>query len=365
MMRLFYDANFAVDNHRGMGRYINTFIDVLSLEFNIQCTGLLKQNKIKKGFRNFGFNNYILWEQFSLVKLIKRDKPEIMVYPYNTAPLFMPKCQKNILIVHDLIFLVPFKEIGVSTSLLQNIGKIYRRIVVPRAIKQCDVIITVSEHTKNEIIKVYNPKQKIIVIPNSVNFSKISHEIKEGIAKSILHIGGEAPHKNTSSVIKAYALLPIEIQKSYDLKIVGIQSERSRNYFKNLINELNIKGVVFLYEFLSEDEIVKIFRSAKVFVFASYYEGFGIPLIEAMHYNIPIVCSNRSVIPEIVGKGGLYFEPDDILEQSLKIQTVITNEKICSQLINSQQELMNKYKLITVKEQIKQFVINELKMLNC
>jgi glycosyltransferase involved in cell wall biosynthesis len=359
MIRLFYDANFSVDNHRGMGRYINTFIAVLSTEFNIKCIGLLKKDKSKKGFYSFGFRNYILWEQFSLKRIIKKDKPDIMIYPYNTAPLFMPKSSYNVLILHDLIFQVPFSRIGFSKSLKQNIGKIYRRIVVPRAIKNCDIILTVSEFTKNEIQKIYNPKQEIIVIPNSIDYSdqkNISSLTPERLL--ILHVGGDAPHKNSISVIDAYSKLPDFLQSKYELKIVGVNDIKSRSYFHKKINESTYKGKITLENFISDAELKKMYKSAAVFVFPSIHEGFGIPLIEAMSHQVPIVCSNKSVMPEIVGDFGLFFDPFDVEDQSKKIEKVLINKKLRDNLIEYQNVNLKRFQKNNVTVLLKEFIEN-------
>ena len=360
-VKVFFDANFAVGNHRGMGKYVNTFIDVLSTEFNFECTGLLKSNIRKDGYTTFGFSNYIMWEQVSIGLNVRKYRPDWVVYPYNTAPFFMPKRPKNILMVHDLIFLVPYKEIGFSSSLVQNIGKLYRRLVVPRAIKNCDLIITVSQHTKNEIQRVFNPKQEIIVIPNSFEKGLITEAKKTESPKVILHVGGEAPHKNTMSVISAYARLPLDIQLKYQLKILGIHSPKSRSYFSKQIDKSGAKGDIELVDFITNDALNQIYESAVVFVFPSFYEGFGIPLIEAMSRSIPIVCSNQSVMPEIVGSGGLYFDPNDIDDQADKIVTMLTDKTIRDQVVYNQKAKIIEYEISSVRDLIKQFIEREIK----
>jgi glycosyltransferase involved in cell wall biosynthesis len=357
MKKLYFDANFSIENHRGMGRYINTFISVLSSEFNIDCVGLLQKNKFKKGFFSFGFRNYILWEQFSLSRVINKDKPDVMIYPYNTAPLFMSKTPYNVLILHDLIFQVPFTKIGFSKSIKQNVGKIYRRIVVPRAIKNCDVILTVSEYTKNEIIKLYKPNKEIIVIPNSIDSSNsINLYPITDEQKFILHVGGDAPHKNSISVIDAYSKLPAFLQMKYELKIVGVNDIKSRNHFSNKIHQSSCVGKISLENFISDFELLKLYKTAAVFVFPSFHEGFGIPLIEAMLHQVPIVCSNKSVMPEIVGELGLYFNPFDVIDQSKKIEKVLTDKKLRDELITSQNINIKRFQKKNVEVLMKAFI---------
>jgi glycosyltransferase involved in cell wall biosynthesis len=310
--KIYYDANFAVNEHRGMGKYINNFTNVLHNSFGLECIGLLtgNQKKNEMQYRSFGFSNYIFWEQFSLLKY-RNDHKGIMIFPYNTAPIFLKKTPYNVLIVHDLIFFKKYE----TKSLKQKIGKLYRRLVLPRIISKFDHIVTVSEHTRTEMKNFFNlDASKISVLPNSIILKKNFEDDNpkfEYRDNYFFHIGGEPSYKNSLSVLYAFSGLGEDIRSNYKLKIIGIRDPKALCQYQNVADQLKIRSQIEFLKYQTDAQIIELYKRAKMFIFSSFEEGFGIPILEAFKYGCPLLCSNSSCFPEIANDGGNYFDPNN------------------------------------------------------
>ncbi|MCC8460344.1 glycosyltransferase family 4 protein, partial [Photorhabdus aegyptia] len=249
---------------------------------------------------------------------------------YNTGPFLLNTSAKKITIIHDLIFMRPKNQLPTSTSLYQNIGRLYRKLVVPQIAKKSDYIITVSDFTKKELIEFLNiPIEKITVIPNSITDSWFNETIPLSMRKSyIFTVAGEAPSKNVDSLLIAFSKLIRINNIEIDLHIAGI-NKKYHNHFHQKITSLGVEKRVKLLDFLSEEELKKQYREARLFVFASLLEGFGIPLLEAMASGTPICCSNTTSIPEIASDAAIFFNPKDTGDIMNKIGLVLalSNEK--------------------------------------
>lgn len=320
-----YDANFAVNKHRGMGKYINNFVGVLEKEIGVDTLGLLKKHTkdVSSGkYYSFGLSNYIFWEQISLLKFSRKFHGSI-IFPYNTAPLFLGKSTRHILIVHDLIFFNSFK----TRSLKQKVGVLYRRFVLPRIINKFKCIITVSEYSKGILLSHFDlNSDKIKVIPNSIEFSTEQIELNPTYGQRhnyILHIGGEPSYKNSKALLHAFYLLPEAIKQIYKVKILGIRDAQVLQEFRSLSNDLGIADRIEFLAYQTDHEVEVLYKNAKMLVFPSFDEGFGIPIIESFKYGCPLLCSRISCFSEIAGEGARYFDPNDYNSISSAIMDTI------------------------------------------
>lgn len=353
--KIYYDANFSVNQYRGMGKYINSFTEILKTE-GMVIEGLLKSNIHLKGeYFSFGFSNYILWEQFSL-RRFRNNNDGLFFFPYNTAPLFLRKSKYNVLILHDLIFL----QKGETTSFKQKIGKFYRSFIVPRIVKRFDYIITVSEYSKSIIVdKLHVKPEKITVIPNCVDLFESNPLPRKVRDKNVFfHIGGEPGYKNSLSLLYAFSLLPTEIQNTHLLKILGIRDPLTLTVYKKIAADLKITEQVIFLPYQTDEQVESLYREAKMFLFPSLEEGFGIPLIEAMKFGCPIIASNRSCIPEIAGKAALYYDPSDSNALANTIMTLLMDEQQIELLIEEGYEQVKKFSFSTFRNKVVEWYEN-------
>lgn len=237
--------------------------------------------------------------------------------------------------VHDLAFFAFPETVSIKQKLWWNYGQ---RICLNRT----DHIVADSENTKKDIINHFKiSPDKISVIYCSViqyNESFSSEECtqvreKYGLPKDyILFVGSPHKRKNLYALLQAYELLRKKNQFPHKLVLVGPSGWDLKNLLEQ-IKRMNLEENILLTNFVADDELRIIYHLAEIFVFPSLYEGFGYPPLESMACRTPVVVSNSSSIPEVVGDAGVYFDPINIEEMANKIHEVLNSKKLQQELI--------------------------------
>ena len=256
---------------------------------------------------------YPLWEQYYLPKAAKELKINMLHCTSNTAPLF---CKiPLILTLHDIIFLEPRDRM--NESIYQNMGWIYRKMVVPKILKKCKRIITVSNFEKKNIINTLGiPEEKMAMIYNGyTEWFKPVQDIEFIYRKYIdapsyfFFLGNTDPKKNTEFKRK---LLLADLDEEYLNDIL------SRNKIENIREKIVMPG------YIANRDLPYIYNNAFAFLYPSLRESFGIPLLEAMACGTPVITSNTSSMPEIGGPHAILINPenpDEIADMMLKLET--------------------------------------------
>jgi alpha-1,3-rhamnosyl/mannosyltransferase len=204
-------------------------------------------------------------------------------------------------------------------------------------IRRARQIITISEFSKNEIVELLgvDPEKISISYPGVDSRFRPLHpdflkpKLKKWSLKPaeyILSVGTLEPRKNLGNLFKAYDLLPNGFKKKWPLVVVGMTGWKE----KNIIKEMEIlirKGNLVPLGYLSDDQLATIYAGAKILVYPSLYEGFGMPPLEAMACGIPVISSNRASLPEVVGQAGVMVDPEDINAVSHAIESVLTDSQ--------------------------------------
>ncbi len=265
---------------------------------------------------------------------LKRHSLDIFHSPHFVYPLFVSS--PSVVTIHDLIPLV------FPASMRSSVARTYYRRANKKAIGKAERIIAVSESTKRDIQKVFGVAgEKIALIPNGVadSFKVISNEASlDGIkkrcrirSKYILNVGNPKPHKNWTGLVEAFAALD-EGFSDYQLVLVGSSDPRFPQVVR-LIKRLGLEDRVMITGFVSEKDMVLLYNAAEMFVFPSLYEGFGLPVLEAMACGTPVVSSNTSSLPEVVGDAGILFDPNDKTDLVKGIEMVLSNEELRQDLL--------------------------------
>ncbi len=270
--------------------------------------------------------SYPLWEQWALPRAAKKYNIEILHCTSNTAPLW---CDiPLVLTLHDIIYLE--KNSKLRGSLYQNMGWYYRRFIVPRIIKKCRQIITVSNFERNNILsKLAISEKKITMIHNGYNKSfQILTDIEKRYLKYIdqpnyfFILGNTDSRKNTERMIIAYS----KYLKTSIIKRKLLITSLSLNYITAVLRNNNIENIlpfINLTGYIPGNDLPYLYTDAFAFLFASLREGFGIPIIESMACGTPVITSNTSSMPEIAGKEAILVNPessDEIADMMLRLE---------------------------------------------
>ena len=273
-----------------------------------------------------GSNFYPLWEQFSLPRAVNQLNLDMLHCTSNTAPIL---CKiPMILTLHDIIFLEPRDKS--NKSLYQNMGWLYRRFVVPRILKKCKRIITVSEFEYNNIIsKLHIPEEKMVMIYNGYNEWFKPVEDIELIYQQYIEepgyfffLGNTDPKKNTERTLIAYSHY---LEKS-NVKRKLLMADLDHSFMNDIIerNHIeNIKDYMVIPGYIKNADLPYVYNNAFAFLYTSLRESFGIPLLEAMACGTPVITSNTSSMPEIGGSEALMVNPqnaDEITEKMLLLE---------------------------------------------
>jgi glycosyltransferase involved in cell wall biosynthesis len=270
---------------------------------------------------------YPAWEQIQLPKAAHEANVDLLHCTSNTAPI---RCNiPLILTLHDIIFLEPRDKR--NRSLYQNMGWLYRRIVVPRILKKCRRIITVSEFERNNILSKLNlPPKQVVMIYNGYNdwFRPMEDErcvFAKYMAERgyLFFLGNTDPKKNTERTLVAYSKY---LERS-TVKRKLLMADLDRQYLNDIIERNHIENIRSMIEmpgYIVNSDLPYVYSGAFAFLYTSLRESFGIPLLEAMACGTPVITSNTSSMPEIGGPDAILVNPestDDICEQLLKLES--------------------------------------------
>ncbi len=271
--------------------------------------------------------SYPLWEQWALPRAAKRYGVELLHCTSNTAPIF---CDiPLVLTLHDIIFLEPRDK--QNKSLYQNMGWLYRRLVVPRILPHCKRIITVSNfELQNILSKLSIPAERMAMIYNGYNewfrVMENGRTVSSKYMKEsgyLFFLGNTDPKKNTERTLVAYARY---LERSFikrpllmaDLDHQYLDAIISRNHIESIRDYLHMPG------YIPNSDLPSIYNDAFCFLYTSLRESFGIPLLEGMACGTPVITSNTSSMPEIGGPDAILVNPehpDEIAEMLIRLET--------------------------------------------
>lgn len=293
----------------------------------------------KKNFslHMLGSGNKFIWNTVTASRFCRRFMIDIYHTQY-IIPFFMPRHTKIVTHMHDVSFRV-FPE------LIRKRDAFFLRMLIPRALKKSTRIIAVSQFTKNEIERYYAvPHTKITVIPNAVSVHCDPHLAESVVRdkyvlpeKFILALGTMQPRKNIPFLIKVFAQLHKDLPEMY-LVLVG---KKAHNFDMQIADVLErhpeIKEYVIFTGYVSEAEKCVLYKMAQVFAFPSLYEGFGVPILEALEVGALVVASDIPPHREIGGARIVYADPYNIDQYKKILYDCLVNDSIKRNMHNGEQ----------------------------
>lgn len=325
-------------NVSGIGTYLkNTVPEIIKIYKEVEVLGNLKELKKFNWADNikiieFNENIYSIKEQLLFPKVIPRC--DVFWCPHFNVPVFPIKANNIITTIYDVNHL---SSINKSSWL----KKTYAKLLYINATRKSKTIITISEFSKKEIIKHTKiSDKKIELIYCGVDKEKFTKNTKnkenlELPEKYILFVGNIKPHKNLITLLKAYSILSKELQNEYKIVIVGKREGfiTKENEISSFIKNQKLNENIFFTGYIHDHQVPLVYANAAIFVFPSLYEGFGLPLLEAMCSETPIISSGAASLPEIGGDAVEYFSPLDEKQLAQKIEYLIKNPALQKELI--------------------------------
>jgi glycosyltransferase involved in cell wall biosynthesis len=322
-MRIGIDARVLEKGITGIGRFLLDLLENIPNHdrkndyFLFTCSHISFENKfytkVETGESIIPTKFYApIWLNFVLPGYLKKYKIDLFFTPNYLSPFRKLRNTKSIIVVSDVVHKVNRK----FHSLFYNL---YLSTLLPLSISKSNAIITISENSKRDIIKYYGVEaQKITVVYISVSNifsnSDIESSMKNNVikkfnlpAKFILYVGVLENRKNILGILKIADLLQ-KSGKNIQTVLIG----KPGFGFKNIIKEIGKRGDYVQYlNFVNDESLNAIYKLAYLFVFPSYYEGFGLPPLESMRVGVPVLASNSSSLLEVIDHGGVMHDPDD------------------------------------------------------
>ncbi len=326
-MKIGIDYTPAINQNAGIARYVSNLVEnLLKIDNNNQY---IRYNFFEKyppqPLKTFFFLlSYLNLSPDFLTKEVDIIHSTDFVLPAS-------KKKKSVITIHDLIFL-KFSQLYTSKNLL------YMKRMAAFSANRADKIIADSESTKQDIIELLQIKEEKIKVVYPGIEERFKPANKQEIALTskkynlpqnyILNIGTIEPRKNLNNLIDAYLNLDKEITDKYRLVIIGNKGWK----YEDIFSKLKTAKGIFVIENVEDKDLPAIYSQASVFVYPSLYEGFGLPIIEAMACTAPVTCSNTSSMPEAAGNAAILFDPDNVKEIAASIKKILSDEKLSAKL---------------------------------
>lgn len=249
----------------------------------------------------------MLWSQTCLPSWAAKDDIDVFWGATHRLPLFLQESVARVVTIHDLVW-------KYASETMRPLSRIMEQMLMPRAIKMADRIVADSESTAMAIAREYPlAANKIRVVypgtpclPQPSDLSTIEYLDFSG--DYFLFVGTLEPRKNLDRLLQAFASLSTELKQQYQLVIAGGKGWGDVN-LDYLISQYNLEEYVHVIGYISDIELSTLYANANFLVMPSLYEGFGLPIVEAMSFGVPVLTSNTSSMPEVAGDAGILVDP--------------------------------------------------------
>lgn len=271
----------------------------------------------------------LLWDYVALPLAVRRDGIDVLLCTRNVIPLFV-NC-KSVVTVHDLTHLMYPRYYNLMNSLYMNLG-------IRWSMRKSNAIIAVSKNTKADLVsKLGANTAKIHCVYEAMdeNYHLIEDRTRLEVVRDkynlppefILSVAGLQPRKNLPNLIKAFCLAKERPEVTHKLVMIGAPLWQHSAIFDEIRASPVISEIVWL-KFVPEEDLPAIYNLANLFVYPSLYEGFGLPLLEAMACGCPVVCSNSSSLPEVAGDAAILIDPTSAEQLADGIYRVLVDDNL-------------------------------------
>ena len=374
-MRIGIDAKRAFNNKTGLGNYARWLIAQL-IKYYPEHEYYLFTPKVHDDFKDLftkiphvkiiipdtisGKLMPSLWRTYSIVDICNNLELDVYHGLSNEMPIGIDKFRGlKICTIHDLIFLR-------YPNYYNNIDRYIYKKKVSNAVNASNIVLACSKQTKEDVIRYLNfPDHKIhvhyqncseafskkIVSPNESELP-----LKYGITKPfVLTVGTIEPRKNQLSLVKAFHLLHT---KEIQLVLIGRKTDYASE-IQTYIDTHALHDNVLMIDNVNQDDLPEIYRWASAFAYISAFEGFGIPVLEAMRSGIPVLLSNQSSLPEVGGDAAIYTHPNDVDEIHMKLKELLYSDELRKTLLEKAIVQINLFENKRLMDELMSFYLNK------
>lgn len=346
-MMIAIDARMLLPQMTGVGRYLYGLAqglervlredsDVEQVEFWLQA-GLPQEHPIwqlqspRMRMRAIAARHMSLRQQWVAPIEARRRKPALYHCPHFDLPVLTPG--KIVVTIHDLKYLAQPQFFARQA----HARRLLMRLMMGAAVQRAQLVITDAEYTRRDLAQRLNvPMKKTRPIPLGVEARyqpqippQAIQEMRQRyhLAENyLLFIGERRPHKNIPGLLRAFAIFQKTSQLPYQLVIAG-KKYAQYDEPERLAQALGLEGAVRFLDYVADDELPALYSGAKALALLSLYEGFGLPILEAMACGTPVVAANRTALPEVCGQAGLLVEPFDAQQAALALIEVAEGQQ--------------------------------------
>lgn len=277
---------------------------------------------------------YSVWEQATVFAAALRAGVDVLHVPHYVLPWLLPR--RMVVTIHDIIHVL-FPEF-----LPSSLGFAYARISIRAAVRRARRVIAVSRTTADDLRRLFGATEdRLRVIPSGVDPAFLAPGDKDederlrarlGVSPPyLLHVGNHKPHKNAEGLLKAYQLLAHDRRgPAPPLYMVG--GFQPDGELARRASAMGLASQVRCLGYVEKDELAALFRGATAFVYPTLYEGFGLPVLEAMACGVPVVAGDISAIREVAGDAVLKVNPRDVVELAAAMRRLLTQDDLCEDL---------------------------------
>ncbi len=353
-MRIGIDARL-LSYRRGMGNYVYSLLNAIGLmdtrhEFVLfvdaaHARRTRAAEPVSGRWKLVGLpgSSYVIEEQLALPLLLLRHRVDLLHCPANTFPLLLPGKVKLAVTIHDVMYLMPECELGGRSSIYQRLGRTYRALLVRSLKRRAVSLLTVSHRSAADIGSYLGiPRERLTVTHEAAPpyFRRLDDSDRTSAVRArfglgddfILALGGIDPRKNTEAVFKAYCAFRRRSNLRHKLAVVGLPASAGAR-FARIARHAGFERDIVFPGFVSEEELVLLYNAASMFVYPSRYEGFGLPVLEAMSCGTPVVASRAGAIPEVAGDAAILVDAEDTRAMSDSMLELAGNKSLRAALV--------------------------------
>jgi glycosyltransferase involved in cell wall biosynthesis len=275
--------------------------------------------RLQPSYGSLGHLRRLAWLQTVLPLRLMADRATVLLSPVPEGLLL--RVIPQVIVVHDVLPLHFPHEYPRQ--------QYYFRHLVPAVLKRARLIVAVSEHTRRDLAAFYGiTSPNVHVVPNGFDAQRYragiaSQSVKDkyGLEAYLLFVGNLLPHKNLSILLRAFA--SIAGRMAHQLVIAGKKDPRYYPALEAQVQALGLQGRVLFLDYVPAEDLPALYAGADACVLPSLYEGFGLPVLEAMACGTPVIASRASAIPEVAGEAALLFDPHDVHDMAQTIAAVL------------------------------------------